>query len=286
MEISTLFDDNRANWDDRAAIHVASGYGIEELAADPAALSEVISLDRERLGDLRGADVIHLQCHLGTDTISLARLGARRVVGLDFSGESLVQARRIAARCGAGRAEIHYVQANVYDSRDAVTGDFDLVYTGIGALCWLPAVRPWARVVASLLRPGGRFLIREDHPIRATTADDVSGGIRIEYPYFERPEPQTWVDEHSYVEAPADAPVISHSTNHQWNHGLGEVVTALIDAGLVIDSLAEFDHMRWNPWGSAMVADDRGFRLAERPDRIPLEYVVTAHRPGLPTGRR
>lgn len=274
-----FFEDNRANWDDRAAIHVASGYGIEDLVTDPAALSDVIGLDRDRLGDLQGADVIHLQCHLGTDTVSLARLGAHRVVGLDFSGESLVHARRIAARCGAPANQVEFVRADVYDSRHAVTGDFDLVYTGVGALCWLPEVGPWARVVASLLKPGGQFLIREDHPIRATTEDDVSQGIRVEYPYFETSEPQTWVEEHSYVEAPEGAPAIAHPTSHQWNHGLGEVVTALIEAGLVIDSLEEFDHMRWNPWGSAMVADDQGFRLAERPDRMPLEYVVTAHRP-------
>ncbi len=276
MDIDTLFDDNRANWDDRAAVHLASGYGVEELAADPKAISGVVALDRERLGDLRGADVIHLQCHLGTDTLSLARLGARRVVGLDFSGQSLANARRIVARC---EAEVEFVQANVYDARHAVDGDFDLVYTGVGALCWLPRVRPWARTVASLLRPGGRFLIREDHPVRSTTADDVTDGIRIEYPYFELAEPQTWTEEQSYVGPVEGAPEITHPTSHQWNHGIGEVVTALIDAGLVIDSLEEFDHMPWNPWGDAMIADAGGYRLADRPERIPLEYVVTAHRP-------
>lgn len=276
MDIDSLFEDNRANWDDRAAIHVASGYGVEELAADPEALSGVVSLDRERLGDLRGADVIHLQCHLGTDTISLSRLGARRVVGLDFSGESLASARRIAARCGT---EVEFVKANVYDARRAVSGDFDLVYTGVGALCWLPQVRPWARTVASLLRPGGRFLIREGHPIQATIVDDISDGMRIEYPYFEQAEPLTWTQTESYVGPVAGAPAISHPTCHEWTHGIGEVVTALIEAGLVIDSLEEFDHMRWNPWGDAMVTDADGYRLADRPERVPLEYVVTAHRP-------
>jgi SAM-dependent methyltransferase len=276
MDIDSLLEDNRANWDDRAAIHVASGYGIEELVADPTAISDVVSQDRDRLGDLSGADVIHLQCHLGTDTVSLARLGARRVVGLDFSGESLANARRIAGRCDA---EVEFVQADVYDARQAVSGDFDLVYTGVGALCWLPQVRPWARTVASLLRPGGRFLIREGHPIQATIVDDISDGLRIEYPYFEQVEPLTWTQTESYVGPVGGAPAISHPTCHEWTHGIGEVVTALIDAGLVIDSLEEFDHMRWNAWGDAMVADADGYRLADHPERVPLEYVLTAHRP-------
>jgi 2-polyprenyl-3-methyl-5-hydroxy-6-metoxy-1,4-benzoquinol methylase len=129
--------DNRANWDERAALHETTGYGIEELVADPASISQTLARDRDRLGDLTGSDVIHLQCHLGTDTVSLARLGARRVVGLDFSSESLRRARAIGDRCGA---DIEYVEANVYDARCAVSGDFDLVYTSLGVLCWLPDV--------------------------------------------------------------------------------------------------------------------------------------------------
>jgi 2-polyprenyl-3-methyl-5-hydroxy-6-metoxy-1,4-benzoquinol methylase len=153
------FADNRANWDERAALHEAAGYGIEELIADPASISQTLAPDRDRLGDLTGADVIHLQCHLGTDTVSLARLGASRVVGLDLSGESLRRARAIADRCGT---DIEYVESNVYDARSAVSGDFDLVYTSLGVLCWLPDVDAWARVIASLLKPGGAFLIRDD----------------------------------------------------------------------------------------------------------------------------
>jgi SAM-dependent methyltransferase len=270
------FADNRANWDDRAAVHEAAGYGIAELAADPQALSPVVARDIERIGHLTGLDVCHLQCHLGTDTVSLARLGARRVVGLDFSAEAVRRARTVAARCGA---EVEFVVANVYDARSAIAGDLDVVYTSIGALPWLPDVAGWARVVASLLRPGGRVFLREDHPFRATIADDVSDGLRVAYPYFEQDEPLTWDEAHTYVSVPEGAPVISHTIQHEWNHGIGEVVTALIRAGLVIDELAEFDHMAWTPWPSAMVESERGAMLAEHPERLPLEYAVRAHRP-------
>src|SRR5690606_5114585 len=127
------------------AVH-ARGYGIDRLLADPAGLSGAVAFDRPRLGDIAGLDVVHLQCHLGTDTLSLARLGAR-VTGVDLSGVSLAEARSIAQRAGVA---IEYVESDVYAAPDALGGRrFDLVYTGIGAICWLPSIDRWARTVAA-----------------------------------------------------------------------------------------------------------------------------------------
>lgn len=270
------FADNRANWDDRAALHEASGYGIEELVADPEHITPEVAQDVERLGDLAGCDVIHLQCHLGTDTVSLKRLGAARVVGVDLSPASLRRARDLAERAGA---DIDFVEANVYDARAAVTGDFDLVYTSIGVLCWLPDIRAWARTVASLLRPGGRFLIRDDHPFFMTIGEDITAGLRVEQPYFEREAPMTWDDAGSYVEAPDGAEAITHGVNHQWNHALSEIITTLLEAGLVLDSFEETAASAWCPWPELMVCDGDTWRLREEPDRLPLQFVITAHRP-------
>ena len=274
---STWFEDNRANWDDRAAVHEASGYGIERLIADPDHISAEVAQDRERLGGLTGLDVIHLQCHLGTDSIGLKRLGARRVVGVDLSPESLRRAREISDRAGT---EVEYVEANVYDARAAVEGSFDLVYTSIGVLCWLPDVAGWAAVIASLLRPGGRFLLRDDHPMLMTIGEDVSHGLRIEQPYFQRELPMTWDDDTSYVEAPEGAPRITHGTNHQWNHSIGEVLGELLAAELVLDSFEETSFSAWMPWPELMVQEGDRYRLREDPDRLPLQYVLTAHLPG------
>ena len=120
----------------------------QRLLEDPTAISAELAQDIERFGDLTGKEVIHLQCHVGTDTIGFARRGASRVIGLDLSEASLAHARSIAQRAGA---EVEFVHANVYDAREAVSGTFDLVYTSIGVLCWLPDIAQWARVVASLL---------------------------------------------------------------------------------------------------------------------------------------
>ena len=134
-----------------------------------------------------------------------ARRGASRVIGLDLSEASLAHAHSIAERAGA---DVEFVHANVYDARQAVSGNFDLVYTSIGVLCWLPNIARWAQVIASLLKPGGTFFIRDDHPMFMTIGEDISDGLKIEAPYFEQDAPMTWDDDSSYVDFP-DAPRIT-----------------------------------------------------------------------------
>lgn len=279
QDAARWFDDNRANWDDRAALHEASGYGIDHLLAAPDAISDEVAADVPYLGDLTGLDVIHLQCHLGTDTVSLARLGARRVVGVDLSGESLRRARSLAERAGA---RLELVESNVYDAREVVTGDFDLVYTTVGVLCWLPDVDAWARVVASLLRPGGRLHLRDDHPVFMAVGDDVSAGLTLHEPYFQQAEPMTWDDAGSYVATPEGAEPVRHTRNHQWNHGVGEIVTALVRAGLVIDEVSETRTSAWCRWDGLMEPTDDGqWQLSDPAQReqLPLQLIVRAHRP-------
>ena len=173
---------NLSNWESRVPHHLA-GYSIDALLARPDALSGVVAFDRPRLGDIRGLETVHLQCHIGTDTVSLARLGAH-TTGLDFSPSALAGARNLAGRAGV---DVDFVEADV-DHAPAVLGHsrFDLVYTGIGALCWLPDIRKWAGVVASLLRPAGRLFMREGHPMLWTLSDPREDRLLVvEHPYFE-----------------------------------------------------------------------------------------------------
>src|ERR1017187_6417445 len=153
---------NLASWNDRAPPHACSAdCSVARFAEDPTFLSDVVRFDRLLLGDISGLRGVHLQCHIGTDTISLARLGAT-MTGLDFSAAALAEARQPAGGVGAAA---EFVRADVCDAVK-VRGDgrFDLVFTGIGALCWLPSIRRWADVVGGLLRPGGRLFLREGHP--------------------------------------------------------------------------------------------------------------------------
>lgn len=270
------FSDNEKNWDDRANLHMVGDYcGLSRLLADPNAISAELALDIGRFGNLAGKQVMHLQCHVGTDTIGFARRGAARVVGLDLSETSLAHARAIADKAGVN---VEYVHANVYDARQAVSGDFDLVYTSIGVLCWLPDVVQWARVIASLLKPGGTFFIRDDHPMFMAIGEDVSDGLKVEQPYFQLDTPMTWDDDSSYVDTPG-APRIAHTTNHQWNHSLGQIITALIDAGLVVDGVEEFTYSAWCPWPGLMEQGADGmWRLREQPERLPLQFAISTRK--------
>ena len=215
---------------------------------------------------------------MGLDTVSLSRLGAARVVGLDISPESLRRACSLAARAGA---DVELVEANVYDARAAVEGSFDLVYTTLGVLCWLPDIEAWARVVASLLRPGGRLLLRDDHPAFMAVGDDVAHGLTLHEPYFQQPEPMTWEDDGSYVAVPDGTPPIARTRNHQWNHAVGEILTAVLRAGLVLDEVAETRVSAWCRWPDLMEPCEGGYRFADPAMRevLPLQLLVAAHRP-------
>ena len=281
---------NRTNWDSRATVH-ADAYGLERFVEDPGHLSSVVRFDRPRLGDIAGLEAVHLQCHLGTDTLSLARLGAR-VTGVDLSGVALAEARALAERAGA---DVEYVQSDVYSAPEVLRGRrFDLVYTGIGAICWLPSIERWAHTVAAILRPGGRLFIRDGHPVllaalamtvgeehadRAQQSWITGPGERtvaLELPYFEQLDPIVWEDQFSY----AGTEKVAQPRSVEWNHGLGEIVTAVLGAGLELTSLTEHDSAPWDALPGAMVVDESTgeYRLRDRPERLPATFTLTAVR--------
>jgi SAM-dependent methyltransferase len=264
---------NRANWEDRVPAHVASAdYAVQRFLEDPAFLSDVVRFDLPLLGDVSGLRGVHLQCHIGTDTISLARLGAS-MTGLDFSGAAVAEATRLAAAAGA---DASFVEADVYDAAGILQpGSFDLVYTGVGALTWLPDIRRWGRVAANLLRPGGRLFIRDGHPMLYTLDVDSDGRLVVTEPYFETAEARVSDYAGTYVQTDA---AIEHTVTHWWNHGIGETVTALLDAGLVLTGLAEHDTVPWRPFsGETMVSAGGGeWQLAERPGRLAASFTIQA----------
>lgn len=270
-------DINRVSWDERAPAHAASpDYKFDEFRADPGYISDVVRFDLPRLGSIDGLRGVHLQCHIGTDTISLARLGAH-MTGLDFSPAALAEARRLAEELGH---DIEFVEADLYSAPDVLPqGTFDLVFTGIGALGWLPNIQNWAKVVADLLAPGGRLFLREGHPVLFSLADPRPDGlIAIEYPYFEQIEPLEWDEPGTYVSTDTE---FTHTVTHEWNHGMGEIVTALLDAGLTITALVDHDSAPWNALDGYMeLGPDGEYRLTDRPERLPLTYTLQAVKPG------
>jgi SAM-dependent methyltransferase len=265
---------NRAWWDQVVPVHEASrGYDREGFLRGEKPLCPV---EVEELGPLvAGKRLVHLQCHFGMDTLNLARLGAT-VTGLDFSEPAIEAARRLSAESGVpGR----FVLGNVYDAPGILDERFDIVYTGIGALCWLPDVRRWAHVVAALLEPGGTFYIYEGHPVLWTMPDERDDqALVVTYRYFEQAEPVSWEGDTTYV----DGPKLEVKRTYEWNHGLGEIVTALIEAGLRIDFVHEHREVPWKalPWMEPVEGQRGMWRLPEaQRDLLPLMYSIMATRP-------
>jgi SAM-dependent methyltransferase len=264
---------NLANWESRVPLHTApDGY---ELAGfdDPEYLSPVVRYDLPRLGRLDGLDVVHLQCHIGTDTVSLARLGARSVTGLDFSPAALHAGRALTRKANA---DVRFVESDV-DGAVGVLGAecCDVVYTGIGAICWMPDIRRWAAIVADLLRPGGRLFMREGHPVLWAMSDPRPDGLLVlEYPYFET-DGTVFVEHATY----AGDGVVTAPESVSFNHGLGEIFTALTEAGLAVTALEEHREVPWNPLDDAMIPSpdfEEEYIFAEGRDRMPLTYTLQA----------
>lgn len=271
--MSGYTDANRANWDERATLHAdrgEHGYRISQYIADRSAISDVVRFDLPRLGPVEGLRAVHLQCHIGTDTLSLARLGAR-VTGLDFSPNAIDEARRLVADSGD---DVDFVVADVYGAADVLApASFDLVYTGVGALCWLPSVDRWAQVVASLLAPGGALHLREGHPILWSMDERLDDDLHLRFPYWEREQPLEWDDDSTYVETTRP---LTATRTYEWNHSLGEIVTALIRAGLRIDLLEEHDSVPWEALPGQMVERDGEFVLSALDGVAPLSYTLRA----------
>ncbi len=255
---------NRRYWDELAPVHGRS-YDVSRLLAgghrlDPVQVSE--------LGDISGLATLHLQCHIGTDTLSLARLGAE-ITGVDFSEESLKEARSLAARTGLSA---RFINAPLFDLPSVLNEQFDLVYTSIGVLCWISDIRLWADMVARYLKPGGEFYLMESHPF-LHVFDDECDGLRVLHHYFSHGRPQDWPGD---VPDYADENYRVQNPTREFTWTLGDVHNALVDSGLRIRWIHEFDFLHWKALESMICSDDGFWRLPEPHNRIPLLFSLKA----------
>ncbi len=261
---------NRANWDERVAPHLrAKCYNLTDLRA---ANHRLHAIEEAELGPVDGLRLLHLQCHFGRDTLTLAQRGAD-VTGLDFSGPAIAAARALATEIGI---EAHFVQSDVYTARNAVDGLFDRVFVTWGTICWLPDIENWARVIASLLKPGGIFYFADMHPTSLVFDDETAIGGRPGWfvPYF-HPGALELVEERDY----ADPDIrLSNTRTHQFIHPVGRVVQALIDSGLRLDMLHEHDAVAWQAFQCLVQSPDGLWRFPDRP-WLPLSYSLKASQP-------
>ena len=265
-------ESNRVLWNTWADLHVGSDfYDVEGFLADPDS-RPLDSIERELIGDVAGARLLHLQCHFGLDTLRFARMGAY-ATGVDFSENAIHAARDLSERSGIPATFVH---ADVTDLPLAVEqGSFDVVFTSYGTITWLPDLSPWASGIASRLKPGGRFHIIDMHPTLWVFDEELAEPpIRVRYSYFDC-EAVRFERTGSY--AVPDADIVS--VEHSWQHTFEDIVGSLRAQGLVIESLREYPKIAWQHM-PFMVQDAEGFWVlpAGMPE-IPLLFSVTARKP-------
>ena len=265
---------NRAHWDEKVALHLGPrGYNLTSLRAGHGRFN---AIEEAELWPVAGSRILHLQCHFGADTLRLAQRGAT-VVGLDFSAPAIDAARRLAGELGlADRA--HFVEADLYDAPAEIPerAAFDMVFVTWGAISWLPDISRWAEIVCQFLKPGGSLYLAEAHPA-AMVFDDAAvlpdGRPGYFAPYFSR-EPVVMEEAHDYIDETTTA---ANATIYTWVHPLGDVVSALLKAGMTLDWLHEHDAVTWHMFDVLVKGADGLWRWPDKP-WLPLAFSLRATR--------
>lgn len=250
---------NRDTWDKRTAIHTASRfYDVDGFLAGKSSLQ---AIERDILGEVDGKSLLHLQCHFGLDTLSWARLGAK-VTGVDFSSAAINAAKKLARQSGL---EAEFLCHDVLSLADQMRSEFDIVFSSYGVLCWLPELHSWAQNVARCLRPGGRFLLVEFHPVY-----DIFAG----YPYFHCPEPVVET-ETTYTENAGD----ETATVACWSYPMATVISALLEQNLRLLDAQEYPYSPYDCFEGMEERQPGQFFLQHKGQDLPLLYSLLWEKP-------
>jgi 2-polyprenyl-3-methyl-5-hydroxy-6-metoxy-1,4-benzoquinol methylase len=264
-EANNYIDINRALWNEKTRHHLASDfYDVKGFLEGNTSLKFI---ELELLGDVKGKSILHLQCHFGQDTLSLARMGAK-VTGMDFSEDAIQAARDLATQAGI---EAEFICCNVYDLPQHLNKQYDIVYTSYGVLGWLPDMQAWAKVAAQFVKPGGTLLLVEFHPVVWMYSNDFT---TVQYSYFNK---EAIVETLSGTYADKNAPMTA--TEVGWNHDLGEVLQSLLNAGLTIRQFSEYEHSPYNVFKNMTEAEPAKYYVGGFEGKLPLVYAVKAIKP-------
>ncbi|MEN9972777.1 MAG: hypothetical protein RIS20_1124 [Bacteroidota bacterium] len=256
-------DLNRTNWNNRVAGHLTSDF--YEMDAFRVGKSSLKEIELALLGDIKGKSVLHLQCHFGQDTLSLARMGAQ-VTGIDFSDKAIDEAKNLAAELSI---DAEFICCDIYSAPEHLQEKFDIVYTTYGTIGWLPHVSKWAEIIAHFLKTNGQFIFVDFHPVVWMFDDNFK---HVAYNYFQE-DPIIEEVSGSY----ADKEIQITDTTITWNHGLSEVYQALQRAGLTIDHFSEYPFSPYDCLNDLIEVEPNRFQVKHLVNKIPMVYALTAH---------
>jgi SAM-dependent methyltransferase len=262
MSEPNYIDINRKTWNQKTEVHYESDfYNVKEFITGGNSLN---SIELDLLGDLNGKKVLHLQCHFGQDSISLERLGAK-VTGVDLSDKAIEKAQQLAKACGV---DTQFICCDIYDLEKHLNERFDIVFTSYGTIGWLPDIQKWAKIVSHYLKPNGIFVFAEFHPVVWMYDDDFT---EVRYSYF-RDAPIIEIENGTYADKDAD--LVEEFCC--WNHGLAEVVQAIMNEGLRVDNFQEYDYSPYNCFNKTIQIAEKKFQLEPFGNKIPLVYSLLA----------
>lgn len=255
-------DINKNGWNQRTEVHVDSEF--YDMAAFLEGKNSLNAPELKLLGDVTGKKVLHLQCHFGQDTISLSRMGAM-ATGMDLSDKAIEKGRELAAKLGT---DTRFICCDVYDLPNHLDEQFDIVFTSYGTIGWLPDLAKWAGIIAKFLKPGGKFVFAEFHPVVWMFDNNFE---KVQYNYFkDNAIIETEFGTYADVTAPIEYEMVS------WNHALSEVITALLAKGLEIHSFNEFDYSPYNCFSNTEEFEPGRFRIIPFGNKIPMMYTLMA----------
>lgn len=270
---------NLEHWNNWTGIHEKSAmYDVEGFKAGRDI--DLQGIERDELGDVSGKTLLHMQCHFGKDTLRWAKLGAQ-VTGADFSDKAITLARSLSEEL---KIPADFVCTDIYDLPNVLSGQFDIVFTSYGAISWLPDIYRWAQVAAHFVKPGGTFYIAEFHPFAYVFEDPEKGSedqrLRVAYPYSsDKDAPLRFETQGSYADPEADYKGVEYG----WNHSMGDIITALISAGLCIEFLHEFPYsINPNMFRNMEEREGGYWQLKDPQERasIPLMFSIKATKAG------
>jgi len=227
--------ENEKFWDEVAPIHFKS-YNIDALRRG---ISHIDEIQKEELYPITGKELLHLQCHIGTDSISLALDGAK-VTAVDFSKKSIELAKKLNQEL---KTDVEFIHSNIFSLKDNLKRDFDIVYTSKGVLAWVKDINEWASLIYDYLKLGGVFYIMEIHPMKYIFDDTINNELEIKYSYFHNSEPMTWDDNYPDY---SDKNYIPKNKTYEWTWSISDIINALIKVGLDITLFNEYDKLFYN----------------------------------------
>jgi 2-polyprenyl-3-methyl-5-hydroxy-6-metoxy-1,4-benzoquinol methylase len=253
---------NKQSWNSRVESHLKSEfYDIEGFLKGNTSLN---SIELELLGDVKGKSILHLQCHFGQDTISLARLGAN-VTGVDLSDKAIDSANNLAKEANV---EASFICCDIYDLPNHLNKKYDIVFTSYGAIPWLPDLDRWAKLISTFLNPNGKLVFAEFHPVVWMFDDNFE---KVTYNYFNS---EAIIETQEGTYADRDAPIQLEYVC--WNHGMSEVVNSLIKNGLQLNSLNEFDYSPYDCFNNTVEFEPKKYRIKQLDNKIPMVYSILA----------